>query len=74
MTRFAEDLIISFSGAQTVVRLEEQPIDSYATDLFLNAGEEVDVDLQLIYRAPVTAALADLLDFGLTARGVMHVE
>ncbi|MBK1719250.1 TadE/TadG family type IV pilus assembly protein [Thiocystis violacea] len=75
ITNFAGRFMISFTDATTAVAIlhEGQRIDSMDTRP-VGAGERVRVDLSFLYRAPVTAALAGLLDMDMAARAEMRVE
>lgn len=76
-TDFVDRFVVSFSGQETSVdiRHEGARINDLDTRV-VGPGDRVSVDLSFAHGAPVTAALAHLIDLGLNlgARAEMRVE
>lgn len=72
---FSDRFLVSFTGADAVVDIFHGGvrINNLATTV-VGAQDTVRADVSLLYRAPVTAALAHLLDLNLSARAEMRVE
>lgn len=75
VTEFSDRFLVSFTGAEAVVDIfhEGVRINDLETRV-VGAQDAVRTDVSLLYRAPVTAALAQLMDLDLLARAEMRVE
>jgi hypothetical protein len=71
---FADRFLVSFSGAATKIRFQDQPISDVADTLIVGPGDEVSVRVSLDYRAPVSGAIAHLANMNLAGQSVMRVE
>lgn len=75
ISNYIDRFIISFTGEAPTMEIALRDVSIPNADtLVVNAGDNVSVDLSFTYRAPVTAALANILDQDMTSRAVMRVE
>ena len=78
MSDYLDQYMISFTEAEPDLFLQGQPIESFSDTDTLIVGDQpnrrVNVRSELLYHAPVTSALADLLDIDMVAPATMGAE
>ena len=74
VSSFTDSFLFGFDGQQAELTLQSQPIGNLGDTMPVSPGDQVDLQLSYVYRAPVTGALARLMDLSMSARGVMRVE